>query len=84
MARYHTGFFHHIGTFLLLVATVLLIITDVSAPVVHDIGILKINLGNGDNGNQVSFGTFGFCIINDGYGASPRGCRDRGVQPETC
>ena len=29
---YHTGFFHHIGTFLLLAATVLLIVADISAP----------------------------------------------------
>lgn len=71
MAMYHTGFFHHIGTFLLLLATVLLIITDISAPVVHDIGILKVDLGNSNNGNEVSFGTFGYCIINNGYGASP-------------
>lgn len=61
-----TGFFHHIGTFLLLIATVLLIITTISAPVVNDIGILKVTLSNAtdDNYSQISFGTFGYCYLN--------------------
>jgi len=57
-----TGFFHHIGTFLLLAATVLLIVTCISAPVVHDIGILKVDLGDFVNHRTVSFGTFGYCV----------------------
>lgn len=64
-----TGFLHHIGTFLLLSATVLLIVTCISAPVVNDIALLKVELG--DSGRStVSFGTFGYCvnnINNDGY-----------------
>jgi hypothetical protein len=61
-----TGFFHHIGTFLMFVATVLLIVTDISAPVVHDIALLKVNLANSTDGHfsSVTFGTFGYCIIN--------------------
>ncbi|KAI1826084.1 pali-domain-containing protein [Xylaria intraflava] len=67
MAR--TGFFHHIGTFFLFAATVLLIITDISAPVVSDISLLKIELDantrsfrhdNNDLGT-ITFGTFGYC-----------------------
>lgn len=60
------GFFHHIGTFLLLAATVLLIVTCISAPVVHDIGLLKIQLGTGRarDYTQVAFGTFGACVNN--------------------
>jgi len=61
-----TGFFHHIGSFLLLVATILLIVTCISAPVVRDISMLKVTLE--DNGNlqhpMVTFGTFGYCIQN--------------------
>ena len=69
-----TGFFHHIGTFLLLAATVLLIVTCISAPVVHDIAILKVDLGArsaGDHSN-VAFGTFGWCRnnVNRGYVSS--------------
>jgi len=62
MAR--TGAFHHVGTFLLFCAGVLLLITTISAPVVHDIGILKVTLTNQTNGHNssVSFGTFGHCI----------------------
>jgi len=69
MAR--TGFFHHVGTFLLLAATVLLIITCISAPVVNDIGILKVDLGaqSSLDHRNVAFGTFGWCRNNlpDGY-----------------
>lgn len=69
MAR--TGFIHHIGTFFLFAATILLIITDISAPVVSDISILKIELGTNrgssvfrdddDNIPTITFGTFGYC-----------------------
>lgn len=45
MAR--TGIVHHTGTFLLFAATILLLITSISAPVVNDIGLLKIKLSNG-------------------------------------
>jgi len=58
-----TGFFHHIGTFLLLAATILLIVTCISAPVVHDIALLKVDLdGSAANHRTVAFGTFGYCI----------------------
>ena len=64
MAR--TGIFHHVGTFLLLVATALLLVTTITAPVVNDIAILKVNLGNRTSGarSAVSFGTFGYCVLN--------------------
>lgn len=56
-----TGILHHVGTFLLLAASVLLVITTISAPIVNSIPILKVNLANG---SDVSFGTFGYCILN--------------------
>ncbi|KAJ9156522.1 pH-response regulator protein palI/prr-5 [Pleurostoma richardsiae] len=61
-----TGFFHHMGTFLLLVATALLIVTDISAPVVNDLGILKVDLANATSSHhsKVSFGTFGYCYLD--------------------
>jgi hypothetical protein len=72
MAR--TGFIHHIGTFFLLAATVLLIITDISAPVVSDISLLRIELSsNGrsslfhdddDRFPAITFGTFGYCTMD--------------------
>lgn len=66
MAR--TGFIHHVGTFLLFAATILLIITCISAPVVNNIAILKVRL-NGSNGSgrsdeNIAFGTFGWCLNN--------------------
>ncbi|KAK1778212.1 SUR7/PalI family-domain-containing protein [Copromyces sp. CBS 386.78] len=70
MAR--TGFFHHFGTFLLLAATVLLIVTCISAPVVNDISMMKVDLGNLHVGRfkRVTFGTFGWCEIADGQADS--------------
>ncbi|ROV98579.1 hypothetical protein VSDG_04339 [Cytospora chrysosperma] len=61
-----TGFFHHLGTFLLLVSTILLIITTISSPVVNDIGMLKVTLSNAtnDHHSELSFGTFGYCYLN--------------------
>ncbi|KAI1418449.1 pali-domain-containing protein [Hypoxylon sp. FL1857] len=59
-----TGFFHHIGTFLLLAATVLLIITDISAPVVNGISMLRVDLGVASSNRypSITFGTFGYCV----------------------
>ncbi|KAK0635631.1 pali-domain-containing protein [Bombardia bombarda] len=64
----NTGFFHHIGTFFLLAATVLLIVTCISAPVVHDLAILKVDLANHPSSQHanVAFGTFGWCKNNLG------------------
>ncbi|KAI0431219.1 pali-domain-containing protein [Xylaria sp. FL1042] len=83
MAR--TGFFHHIGTFFLFAATVLLIITDISAPVVSDISLLKIELGNNarstlftdddDRFPSITFGTFGYCI-KDFTSSGSKSCSD--------
>ena len=61
-----TGFFHHIGTFLLLAATALLIVTTISAPVVKNISMMTVQLGNSTAGHHtsVTFGTFGHCILD--------------------
>lgn len=61
-----TGFFHHIGTFLLFVAAILLIVTSITAPVVNDLGMMKVSLSNATNDHysEVSFGTFGYCVLN--------------------
>jgi hypothetical protein len=61
-----TGIFHHVGTFLLFVAAILLLITTISAPVVKDIAILKVTLTNKTDlrNSSVTFGTFGHCILD--------------------
>lgn len=62
------GFLHHIGTFLLFSAAVLLIITCISAPVVHDISLLRVDfLQRTVSGvrSHVAFGTFGWCVNSD-------------------
>lgn len=61
-----TGFFHHIGSFFLFAATILLLVTTISAPVVNNLALLKVTLSNAttDNWSQVSFGTFGYCVLD--------------------
>jgi hypothetical protein len=61
-----TGIFHHVGTFLLFVAAILLLITTISAPVIGDIAILKVMLTNKTDirNSSVTFGTFGHCILD--------------------
>lgn len=66
MARHKTGLLHHIGTFLLFVAAILLLVTTISAPVIKDIPILKVMLTNKTDirNSSVIFGTFGHCILD--------------------
>ncbi len=63
-----TGIFHHIGTLCLLLATALLLVSTISAPVINDIGILKVHLtnrtSNSNTRSGIQFGTFGFCVTN--------------------
>lgn len=61
-----TGLFHHIGTFLLFAACILLIVTDISSPVVSDLALLEVTLGNGTDAHHshVTFGTFGWCVTD--------------------
>ncbi|OAQ62110.1 pali-domain-containing protein [Pochonia chlamydosporia 170] len=56
-------FVHHIGTFLLFVSFVLLIVVDITAPVVNNLSMMKVDLGrNSASADQVTFGTFGYCL----------------------
>lgn len=61
-----TGLFHHVGTFLLFAAAILLLITTISSPVIHDIGLLKVTLTNQSSlrNSSVTFGTFGYCVLD--------------------
>ncbi|CAK7223086.1 hypothetical protein SCUCBS95973_005058 [Sporothrix curviconia] len=67
MAR--TGFFHHIGSFLLFAATILLLVATISAPVVNSISLLKVEVNDASSSGSnpaLTFGTFGYCSINTG------------------
>jgi hypothetical protein len=57
---------HHVGTFFLFAAAVLLLITTITAPVVHDIAMLKVTLTNSSalRHSSVTFGTFGHCVLD--------------------
>ncbi|RFU28750.1 hypothetical protein B7463_g7599, partial [Scytalidium lignicola] len=57
---------HHLGTFLIFSAAVLLLITSISSPVINDIGLMKVTLTNSSDFHRssVTFGTYGYCILN--------------------
>jgi hypothetical protein len=57
---------HLIGVAFLFIAAILLLITSISAPVVHDIAILKVTLVNQTNirHTSVTFGSFGHCVLD--------------------
>ena len=59
-------FFHHTGTLLLLVATALLIVSDISSPVINSLTIMKVSFGNGVS---LDFGSFGWCLLRSGHDA---------------
>ncbi|KAL7917550.1 actin cortical patch SUR7/pH-response regulator pali [Trichoderma austrokoningii] len=57
-------FFHYFGTVLLLAATALLIVISVTAPVVNDLSILKVDFAGSNAVDRITYGTFGYCIIH--------------------
>ncbi|GFZ44487.1 hypothetical protein JCM24511_02209 [Saitozyma sp. JCM 24511] len=59
----------HCGSFLLLAATVLLVVASISAPVVDHISFLNIYNG----GQESTFGVFGYCTNVQSGTCSPRG-----------
>lgn len=73
-----TGFFHHVGTFLLFAAFVLLLVTSISSPVINDLSMLKVKLTNGTSHHHssVSFGSFGYCVINAASSSGSSNTRD--------
>ncbi|PHH67733.1 hypothetical protein CDD80_566 [Ophiocordyceps camponoti-rufipedis] len=52
---------HHVGTLLLLIATILLIVVDVTAPVYPHLAILRVDLGRNVRGSEVTYGSWGWC-----------------------
>lgn len=50
---------NHFGTFLLLVATILLVVASISAPTVDRISFLTVALGGS---GEITFGSFGWCV----------------------
>lgn len=58
-------FIHYFGTFFLLVATALLIVASISAPVVNHISLLNADIGGM---YDIRYGSFGWCIRNSDSG----------------
>lgn len=55
-----------LGVALLFVSSILLLITTISAPIINDVGLLRVTLTNETRirHSSVSFGTFGYCILD--------------------
>ncbi|KAH7358919.1 SUR7/PalI family-domain-containing protein [Plectosphaerella cucumerina] len=60
------NFVSHFGTFLLLVATILLVIASITAPTVKSISFMTVDLG--DNAGAITFGSFGWCLTGASSG----------------
>lgn len=57
---------HIAASVLLLAASILLLVASISAPVVNHIGILVVKLPEDAKGDEITFGTFGYCIEHGG------------------
>ena len=57
---------HYFGCFLLFVASILLLVTTISAPVINSISVMRVDLGR--NASSLTFGTFGYCVLNSEQG----------------
>ena len=57
---------YRVGVLFLLTASILLLITTISAPVVPDLALLKVTLTNSSSlrNSSVTFGTFGHCVLD--------------------
>lgn len=65
---------HYVGTFMLLVATVFMVVASIGPPAVNALNLLNINF-DGVNGaaNRLYFGAFGYCWDGGNAGcSSPR------------
>jgi hypothetical protein len=57
-------FLRYIGSIFLLAATALLIVADVSAPVVNSLAMFKVDLSRTSDAH-INFGSFGWCVRGD-------------------
>ncbi|RYO79444.1 hypothetical protein DL764_010024 [Monosporascus ibericus] len=55
-------FTHLLGAFLLFISTVLLIITDITAPAASNLAIFRVHINSENPSGNVYYGTFGYCI----------------------
>lgn len=58
---------HYVGTFMLLVATVLMVVASIGPPAVNALNLLNVNF-HGANGaaNRLYFAAFGYCWGGEG------------------
>lgn len=54
---------NHFGTFLLLAATVFLVVASITAPTLSNVSLFTVELRRDDA--EITFGSFGWCIRGD-------------------
>lgn len=59
---------HYVGTFMLLVATIFMVVASIGPPAVNALNLLNVNF-HGVNGasNRLYYGVFGYCWGGEGY-----------------
>jgi uncharacterized membrane protein len=59
---------HYFGCFLLFTASILILFSTISAPIINSISLLRVDLDQqaGGLGSSVAFGTFGYCVLSPG------------------
>lgn len=58
-------FIHLIGGGLLLAATVLLLVADISAPVIDNLALFQVDFHDNNDYNHLNLGTFGYCLTGE-------------------
>lgn len=58
--------FTRFGVLLLFISSLLLLLVTISSPIINDLGLLRVELGNSSKTQDyiVTFGTFGHCTSN--------------------
>ncbi|KAI7151983.1 hypothetical protein KC349_g9211, partial [Hortaea werneckii] len=59
---------HWVGVFFLFVASISMLFVTLSAPIINNLSLLRVSLNNGtlEHPSSVTFGTYGYCILNVG------------------
>lgn len=60
------GIIHYFGVAFLLVSSILLLISSITAPVLKDLAMLKVELTNFTDirNSSIVFGSFGWCVLD--------------------
>ncbi|KAI7240512.1 hypothetical protein KC330_g1270 [Hortaea werneckii] len=72
---------HWVGVYFLFVASILMLFVTLSAPIIDHLSLLRVSLNNGtlEHPSSVTFGTYGYCILNVGEERNDDYCPRRNI-----